>query len=279
MIPPEPIPPIRTALPPDGFEIVRWPCSPALAGAVTGIAGYRELSPGCYRQREPASLVVPIVISFGAPFGIGLGRAPGRNDRYGTFAAGLSDRPVIIDSFGTSYCLQIDFTPEGARRFFRMPMSELANRLVSLDDVLGDQAVELRDRLGAMTGWPDRFALVEALIQARLEASMPAWPGVSWAYRKLLETRGEMHIGALAEHLDCSRKHLIGKFHEDIGLPPKTVARIIRFNHALTLSRSGSEGGWAEIAAACGYADQAHLCREFRDLAGETPSAWQARLA
>ncbi|MDQ3560012.1 MAG: AraC family transcriptional regulator [Pseudomonadota bacterium] len=279
MTPTEQSPPIRTALPPDGVEIVRWTCAPALADAVTGISGYRELAPGHYRQRQPASLVAPIVISFGTPFGIGLGRAPGHNDRYGTFAAGLSDRPVIIDSFGMSHCLQIDFTPAGARRFFCLPMSELANRLAPLDDLLGSQAVEFRDRLGEMTAWRDRFALVETLINARLEASMPAWPGVSWAFRKLLETRGEMRIGTLAERLDCSRKHLIGKFHEEIGLRPKTVARIIRFSHALTIARSGAEGGWADVAAACGYADQAHLSREFRELAGETPSAWRARSA
>ena len=86
-------------------------------------------------------------------------------------------------------------------------------------------------------------------------------------------------IGALAERLDCSRRHLVSKFHEEIGLPPKTVARIIRFDRALRLARKGPEGGWADIAAACGFADQAHLCREFRDLAGETPTAWQARLS
>ncbi|MDP9138147.1 MAG: helix-turn-helix domain-containing protein, partial [Pseudomonadota bacterium] len=203
---------------------------------------------------------------------------PGPDDRYGTFAAGLSDRPVTIDSFGSSHCLQIDFTPEGARRFFRLPMCELANRMVALGDVLGGQADELRERLGEMTSWPARFAFVEAALLERLKGNLPASPAITWAYGKLLETGGAMRIGALCERLDCSRKHLVSKFHEEIGLPPKAVARIIRFNHALGLARQGPESGWADIAAACGYADQSHLCREFRDLAGEMPSAWQARL-
>ncbi|MER9841163.1 AraC family transcriptional regulator [Mesorhizobium australicum] len=55
------------------------------------------------------------------------------------------------------------------------------------------------------------------------------------------------------------------------GIGPKTLSRIVRFNRALGLSRQQASG-WADIAADCGYADQAHLAREFRDLAGETPT-------
>jgi AraC-like DNA-binding protein len=59
-----------------------------------------------------------------------------------------------------------------------------------------------------------------------------------------------------------------------IGVTPKTLARIMRFNHAQAMARAG--GDWADIAAACGYADQAHLAREFVELSGSTPTAWKA---
>mgnify|MGYP005868667299 CR=1 FL=1 len=74
--------------------------------------------------------------------------------------------------------------------------------------------------------------------------------------------------------LDWSRKHLASRFHEEVGLPPKTIARIARFNRAQAMAASGMGDGWADIAAACGYADQAHLTREFVALAGTTPGAW-----
>ena len=57
-----------------------------------------------------------------------------------------------------------------------------------------------------------------------------------------------------------------------IGVGPKTLSRIVRFNRALGLSRQ-DKSDWADIAADCGYADQAHLVREFRDLGGQTPTA------
>jgi AraC-like DNA-binding protein len=62
-----------------------------------------------------------------------------------------------------------------------------------------------------------------------------------------------------------------------LGVSPKTLARMVRFGNACRLARLGA-GSWADIACAAGFADQAHLAREFSDLAGETPTAWASRL-
>ena len=81
---------------------------------------------------------------------------------------------------------------------------------------------------------------------------------------------------AIAERLEWSRKHLAARFREEVGMGPKTIARIARFNRAQAMAVGGDGDGWADIAAACGYADQAHLVREFTALAGTTPGAWRA---
>ena len=73
----------------DRFEMVRRAPGDRLQGAVTDICGYRETAPGHFRNVEYASLTVPLVISFAEPFAIGLGRNPGDNDRFASFAAGL----------------------------------------------------------------------------------------------------------------------------------------------------------------------------------------------
>lgn len=258
------------------FEIRQRPPEAALAGIVESYTGYREARPGHFRQSEPASLTVPLVISFGDPFAIALGRTPGRNDRIATFAAGLTGQNVVIDSFGTAYCLQINFTPQGAWRFFGLPMHELADRMVTLDDIWGGEAETIRDRLAEAPGWDRRFDLAEQLVLARVGPAPAGSAAVRFAYQRLLATGGNERIGAIARKLDWSRKHLAEKFHTEIGLAPKAVARIMRFNKALALVRAGGEG-LAGVAATCGYADQAHFAREFRDLAGETPASWLAR--
>lgn len=260
---------------PQPFVLLRRPPAPALKSFVTDICGYRETAGGHYRQIEYAPLAMPLVINFEAPFAIALGRAPGQDDSHDSFAAGLYAGPVLIDSFGQCCCLQVNFTLAGARRFFRMPLSELTDRMVPLDDVLGPEGHALREMLGNEPEWDRRFDLLEAFIIRKLAAAPEQGPQVAWAVERVLESGGRARIGAIATELDWSRKHLVERFRDATGIAPKTLARMARFNRALELSRRG-DGNWAGIAADCGYADQAHLAREFRDFAGTTPGTLSA---
>ncbi len=260
----------------DRFEMVRRAPGPWLQGSVTDICGYRETMPGRFRNVEYASLTVPLVISFAEPFAIGLGKEPGDNDRFASFAAGLYAGPVVIESRGGACCIQVNFTPLGARRFFGLAMSELTDRMVGLDDVLGIEGIALRERLGNAHGWSARFVIVETFVAARLTEAREMQAEIAWAYDRIIVSGGRIRVSSLADWLGWSRKHLAGKFSNAIGVGPKTLSRIVRFNRALGLSRQG-KSDWADIAADCGYADQAHLVREFRDLAGETPTALAAQ--
>ncbi|MBS3649370.1 helix-turn-helix transcriptional regulator [Pseudaminobacter sp. 19-2017] len=239
------------------------------------MTGYRESFHGHARQREGASLTIPLVISFGEPFRIGLGRHPTIEDRVGSFAAGLFAGPVVIDSFGQSDCLQIDFTPQGARRFFRFPMHELAGRMADLGDVLGPEGASLRERLANTASWRKRFAIAEHHVAQRIAEPLPSGLRIRAAYERIEGSGGRIAVSRLAEFADCSRKHLNNAFREEIGLSPKSLARIVRFQRTMRVARS-TDLGWAEIAAECGYADQAHMAREFQALSDSTPSAWRS---
>jgi len=258
------------------FEMRRRRPNPRLAGIVTDICGYRETAPGHFRNVEYASLTVPLVISFAESFAIGLGKAPGDNDRFASFAAGLYAGPVTIESFGRACCVQVNFTPLGARRFFARPMSELADTMVALEDALGAEGMALRERLGNAPDWASRFDIAEAFVAARLGKATETPLEIAWAYDRIIVSGGRIRIASLAERLGWSRKHLASRFSNAVGTGPKRLSRIVRFNRALGLSRQRG-ADWADIAADCGYADQAHLAREFRDLAGETPTALSLR--
>ena len=178
---------------------------------------------------------------------------------------------MVIESFGGACCVQINFTPLGARRFFGRPMSELTDSMVGLDDVLGLEGIALREQLGNARDWSTRFAIAETFVATRLTDARETPAEIAWAYDRITASGGRIRIASLADRLGWSRKHLAGRFSNAIGVGPKTLSRIVRFNRALGLSRQG-ENDWADIAADCGYADQAHLVREFRDLAGQTPT-------
>ena len=96
---------------------------------------------------------------------------------------------------------------------------------------------------------------------------------------------GGVAVGVLAAEIGWSRRHLAVRFRREFGLPPKTAARLLRFQRAYAtlgrglLTRSATTtgpDGWAERAVRFGYYDQAHLIRDFREFAGTTPAALAA---
>jgi len=262
---------------PVAFELARRPPSQRMTGLISGMTGYRETASGRFCQRETASLVVPLIISFGSPFLIALGREPDAADRQPSFAAGLYAGPVYIESDGGAECVQVDFTPLGAYRFFGGVVADLVASLIYIGDVLGGEGRRLRERLGATPSWQCRFDLLEEFIARR--ANHRPSPEIAFAYRRLAHTAGGVRMAALAEEIGWSRKHFIGRFRSELGVAPKSLARMMRFHQACRLARAGRARDWAGIEAESGYADQAHLVREFAEFAGEPPTAWARRLA
>ncbi len=259
------------------FDMVRRPPSPRLCGLVTDICAYRETSAGRFRQREAASLVVPFIVSLGSPFRIALGREPDAGDRQPSFVAGLFPGAVHIELDGAAECVQVNLTPLGAYRLLGGAVTALTARMVDIEDIAGRDAAGLRQRLADTTTLPDRIDLVEEFVARRI-AFAPSRE-ITFAYGALSRSRGTMPISRLAGEIGWSRKHFGRRFAAEIGLAPKMVARIMRFQNACRLSSRDLPGGWAEIAAEAGYADQAHLVREFSDLADEPPGAWARRMA
>jgi AraC-like DNA-binding protein len=262
---------------PVSFDLTRRSPSQRAAGLICGMTGYRETARGRFFQREAAPLRVPLIISLGTPFLIAFGRDPNPADRQPSFAAGLNVGPVHIESDGGAECVQVDFTPLGAYRFFGGAVVDLAARMVDIGDVLGIEGRHLHERLGAAQSWQRRFDLLEDFVLRR--ASHLPSSEIAFAYRRLAFSGGGARIATLAEEIGWSRKHLVDRFRSELGLSPKSVARLIRFHTACRLAQTEATQGWAGIAAETGYSDQAHLAREFAALAGEPPTAWARRAA
>jgi AraC-like DNA-binding protein len=194
-----------------------------------------------------------------------------------SFVAGLHARPALVRPDEASWsCIELRVTPVAAHRIFGWPMHELANRSVALVDLLPG-AHELTERLRDAQEWSERFALVESFLVRRLADSSAPVREVEWSWHELRRTVGRTPIGDLANHIGWSHRRLIARFREQVGLSPKAVARVIRFDHAAQALRSSS-CGLAEIAFDCGYFDQAHLNRDFHALGGTTPSAFRTSL-
>ena len=168
--------------------------------------------------------------------------------------------------------MQVNLTPLGARRILGVPMHELENREVALERRARARVERLEERLFETRDWETRLVLVEMLPRGAAGRSAA---GASRRRLGVAAAGGDRAAGSASTRWPassrCSRKHLVAQFREHVGPPPKTAARILRFNHLLRLLDRRPRLGWAELAARCGYYDQAHLNREVRRLAGCTP--------
>jgi AraC-like DNA-binding protein len=200
----------------------------------------------------------------------------------GTFAAavgGLHDGPAEIAQGDPQTGLQLRLTWRGARALLGLPAGELAGDTVDLAHMWGRRASTLLDRLASAASWRERFALLDAELMALAAAGRGdhgAPPEVGYAWDRLAETGGNLRIEELAREVGWSRRHLAEKLRAETGLAPKAAARVIRFEGACDRLLAPDRPSLARVAAEAGYVDQAHLSRDFRDLAGIPATAWLA---
>ncbi|HVF76409.1 MAG TPA: helix-turn-helix domain-containing protein [Acidimicrobiales bacterium] len=249
--------------------------SPSLRPLVARYVGYRHqgVTPGLHRGLPSRHLTV--VLGLEGDVGVAAMPDPRQSPgAFGALAAGLHAAPALIERRPDEAGVHLDVTPEGARALFGMPASELASTVVDLDDVLGVRAKELRERVAAGRDWPARFAVIDDVLSSVARHGRGLRPEVAWAWQQLTTSDGGVEVGVLAEEIGWSRRHFTEQFRRELGVTPKVAARVLRFERARRLLEAGASS--AEAAAACGFYDQAHLTREWRDLAGCTPGTWAA---
>jgi AraC-like DNA-binding protein len=243
-----------------------------LADHVSGYTGYLERSALPVRRREVANGGVVMIISFGDAIDVHMSSEPAAG-RHRSFVAGLHDGFVVTEHRGRQAGIQVDLTPLGAYRVLGVPPSEFANGVVELDALGSRPLAELAERLASAPDWGARFELLDgALVGWAAEGPEPD-AAVCWAWGQLRRAHGQVAVRVLADEIGWSHRHFVARFRHHIGLAPKPTGRVLRFQHAVQLLTADDARTISDVAAACGYADHSHLDRDFRDLAGCTPSA------
>jgi len=200
---------------------------------------------------------------------------PGQQpDDFIALVGGPHTQPAVIQYDGVMYGVQVDLTPAGARSLLGLPAGALGPRVVRLEDLLGSDVDELIERMVAAPDWPARFAVLNGILGRRAGRRAPAEAPLAHAWHLLVETAGDIRVTQVASEVGWSRRQLGERFTREYGLTVKEACRVLRFHRSRLLiqHRPGITIGAA--AAASGYYDQAHLAREWRELAGCPPSTW-----
>lgn len=249
--------------------------SPPLRGVVAGYTGYRQHLAAPAPHRGLPSQTLPLVLSFGGPQTITDPQA-GRGVTVGSFLAGIHERHVLIDA-EVHHGIQVDLSPLAACRLLGQPLRELTGRVVPLDALLGADARRLLDDLACAPDWPSRFHRLDGFLHGLLRRQRALAPEVTRAWERIAMSRGQVRVGELAAEVGWSQRHLSTRFGEALGVTPKRMARLARFEHAATLLSRPARAGLAEIAVAAGYYDQAHFANEVRTFTGLSASQLLAR--
>ena len=261
-------------------EHCRWIPAEPLRRYVAAYTGYRQRGLPPARHRGLPSPYLTLIFTLDEPLTIEAHPDPGQPPgEFGTLLGGLHSVPALITHAGAQSGIQVALRPLGARALLGLPAGELAELDLPAEAVLGGVCAELRDRVRAAAGWPERFAVLDEIL-LRQAAHADVAPEVGWAWRQLLREGGALRVSELAAGTGWSSRHLTSRFRAEIGLTPKAAARVIRFDRTrkrlVNQLTVGAEYLLADLAADCGYFDQAHLAREFRALAGCPPSQWLA---
>jgi len=243
------------------FELAFAVPAAPLAGLVREYVGWFDRSSAPISLRELPSGDVPLIIYFEG--------SPGGRE---AFAAGLHDTAVIATSSGPAAGVQANLTALGARLFFDRPLADFTNLTVNLDDLFGASIERLRSELYDARTWEERFAVLDRVIAARIHAARRPRVELTWAWEQLVRTTGTVTVSALSSEIGWSGRHLARQFNREIGMTPKAFARVLRFGSAVRRLTQRSDGRLTDIALDLGYYDQAHFTREFRELAGVTPT-------
>jgi AraC-like DNA-binding protein len=266
-------------------ESVRVPPAPALRPFIAFYTGYRQAGVAPGKHRGLPSPFLTVIFTLDDPLHLAGHPDPRQKPgEYRTLIGGLHTAPALITHEGCQSGIQLALSPLGARALLGLPAGELAHIDVEGPAVLGPVADEIGERLQAERDWPGRFAVLDLMLTRLLVTGLPVTSAVSaevgYSWQRLLAARGGCGVAELAAETGWSDRHLRARFREETGLSPKAAARVIRFDWArrrlLRRVGSGAPQALAGLAADCGYYDQAHLARDFRDLAGCPPSVWLA---
>jgi AraC-like DNA-binding protein len=184
--------------------------------------------------------------------------------------AGPATGPVVSDVPAGAVAIAVRFRVGAAGSALGVPAGELLDATVDLDDVWGLGARRLQARLDAAANADEAAAILTAAVARRL----PPPGAVDGLVRAaaLRAARPRAPVEALADGLGVGERQLRRRFVDAVGYGPKTLQRVLRFQRFLALAEDGGDD-LAALAFAAGYADQAHLTRECRRLAGLPPAA------
>ena len=260
--------------------------SPALRPFVRRVTGYRLPVVDIVHHGLP-SPELTFLLALDRPLTVGWSPDAATARPYWSMVSGMHSAPAYVFPSSGLVGIQLDLTPAGARALLGIPAGALRAATVELAEIAGRVGQELGDQVRSAADWPDRFDRLDSALLTMVDPQREMRTELRWAWQRLTRA-GDRRVDRLADEIGWSRGYFARLFAAEFGLQPKETARVVRFDLARRALADGTVAAGtvpgraarpgrlvADVAARYGYADQAHLTREWGRLAGCTPGEWQ----
>jgi AraC-like DNA-binding protein len=279
-----------------GFLYTEYPPSPALRPFVHSYGCFASADPedaglrtpgeraACEFRFEPGDPLVDTLIpapgvtlnfNLSGPFALCDGGRDVPMRELG-HVVGPITRPGLLRLPGRIAFFAVCFHPGCASAFLQAPAVELTDRFLDLEHFWGARGRVLAERIREARGVRERLRLVEEELSQRLAEGPRPDRSVPAIAAEVLRSGGATSVERLSARCGFTRQHLARKFRDCLGVSPKMLCRMARFQAAMTRMAAAPTGDWAAAALELGYFDQSHLIAEFKEFTGFTPAAFAA---
>jgi AraC-like DNA-binding protein len=194
-----------------------------------------------------------------------------------SFAISMMRKLVEIESNGRTGLLAIRFHPWGAYHFFKEPVQDFLDQTIPCERLWPNLADRLMRDLDEQSSIEARSEIVQDFLQVRLNENRKDQPRIDDAIKLIRESQGQLSIEEICARTGLSKKQLERKFLASVGTTPKIFSRISRFLAICHHLRDNSDKSLTAIAYECGFYDQAHFIKEFKEFSGFTPKEFFSR--
>ncbi|MDN5204782.1 helix-turn-helix transcriptional regulator [Fulvivirgaceae bacterium BMA10] len=190
------------------------------------------------------------------------------------FAISQMRKFIEIESDGKIGFISVRFYPWGAYHFFEEPINNFLDDTIDLANVWPDQYETIMKDIYSASNDAERVKRVKDFLLKRLCENKNDYTSIDKAVRLIRSSKGQMSLEEIGEKTGFSKKQLERKFLTTVGTSPKVFSRISRFLHICKNLEEQNGKILTQLAYECGYFDQSHFIKEFKEFSGFTPKAF-----
>jgi AraC-like DNA-binding protein len=192
---------------------------------------------------------------------------------------GLIDVPVIldVDKDVATETIGIEFSPQGAYRFFHFTFNDIRNQIYSLSDVLGNIGKRLIEQMNNTTSLQQKIDVLEQFLLKQLSLHHEDLI-FEYCIEKITASKGSITVKELEKKTGYSSRWLNMKFNDKIGISPKTLSSIMRFNHYYQAFIKGNGRSFFKNDFYDLYYDQSHFIKDFKRFTGLPPAKFEKQV-